>query len=199
MKQMNLPAVVLVRGLPGSGKSYLAKALQKSLLEQFGPDSVIMLDPDAIDYKAQDYLDFCVSLTEEGVEAKFHPYRFLRAKAHTAVSAGKFIIWNQPFTDFGGFNRTVTSLETYAKDHHIVLPILVVEVEIDHVTAKERVFNRKSQGGHGPSEDTFNRFIRDYVSFADKGYNTVTVPGKQDVTASVAAIFKALEGLSVPQ
>lgn len=192
---MNHPILILIRGLPGSGKSYLAQALQKQLSDADGADTVIMLDPDATDYKSTEYLEFSKELTEQEVDPKFHPYRFLRAQAHTGITSNKIIVWNQPFTSFDGFNKTVINLQNYAAEHSVKLPMLVVEVEVDEEIAKTRVGDRKQQGGHGPSDDTFTRFVNEYVSFAGKGYNTVTVHGQKDVAESVAAIVQALDSL----
>ena len=66
------PTLILIRGLPGSGKSYLATALQEAL----GKDIAITLDPDATDYTSRAYTDLSAALTAEGIEEKFHPYRF---------------------------------------------------------------------------------------------------------------------------
>jgi thymidylate kinase len=195
MKPMNHPILILIRGLPGSGKSYVAQALQKTLSDSVGADSIVMLDPDATDYTSKAYRELSDELTKQEVDAKFHPYRFLRAQAHNGITSSKIIIWNQPFTSFDGFNKTVINLQNYATEHNMELPMLVVEVEVDSETAKTRVVDRKQQGGHGPSDDTFTRFVNEYVSFSDKGYNTVTVYGSNDVAESVATIEQALDHL----
>jgi thymidylate kinase len=187
----NHPTLIMIRGLPGSGKSYLTAALQTAL----GAENVVILDPDATDYKSAEYLEHSKTLSEQGVDTKFHPYRYVRAKAHKGIDDHKILIWNQPFMDLDGFNKTVTNLTTYASEHDIRLPLLVVEVEVPAHTAKERIDARKSQGGHGPSEDTFAGFVGRYASFADKGHDVVTVNGHGDVAVSVAAVQKALQSL----
>jgi thymidylate kinase len=75
------------------------------------------------------------------------------------------------------------------------LPLLVVEVEVDPELAKQRVAQRKQEGGHGPSDDTFTRFINDYRSFSDEGFTTVSINGQDDVAVSVAKVKKALHDL----
>lgn len=182
------PTLILIRGVPGSGKSYLAGALQEAI----GKDKVVLLDPDSTDYTSKEYTEFSKALTLEGVDPKFHPYRYVRGKAYETIIAHKILIWNQPFTNLDGFNKTVKNLQTYAAEHGTTLPVLVVEVEIHEVRAKDRVTQRMSQGGHGPSDNTFNRFVGDYVSFASEGYSTVAVQGEDDVAVSVAAVKKAL-------
>jgi len=185
------PVIILIRGLPGSGKSYIAKAL----LGELGNKTVVMLDPDTTDYKSEDYISHTKTLRLEGVDEALHVYRFLRAKAYKGIADKKIIIWNQPFTNLEIFNKMVTNLNIQANVNQTILPLLVVEVEIENCVAKERVKSRKQSGGHGPSDNTFNRFTNDYRTFAEEGYNTVTVQGEEDVSRSVDRIMKSLNPL----
>jgi predicted kinase len=187
------PIIILIRGLPGSGKSYLANALQDTL----GADNVVMLDPDAIDKEAPAYKKHSQVLAAEGIEEKFHPFRFLRAQARQAIIDKKIAIWNQPFSDPGGYARTLESLRTYAAEQQASSPILLVEVEVTPEIAKARVADRKEQGGHGPSPRHFDTYASGHTSFADKGQDhTVTVGGKGDVSTSVATVMDALQKLA---
>ncbi len=192
MHNSDHPTLIIIRGLPGSGKSYLAAALVKEL----GEDNVVTLDPDATDYTSRAYTDLSDSLTAEGVDKKFHPYRFLRAQAYQGITSNKYIIWNQGFTNLDGLNKTVINLQTYATDHNIELPLLVVEVEIDHDIAKKRVADRAAKGGHDVNEENFARFINDYRTFAGEGYDPVVVNGEDEVSASVATVLEALKKLA---
>jgi len=191
---MDHPTLILIRGLPGGGKSYIAVALQQAL----GEAAAVILDPDKIDLQSKEYRALSQALTAEGVDQKFHPYRYLRAQAYAAIEAHQYIIWNQGFTNLDGFQKTVVNLQTYAADHGTTLPLLVVEVEIPQHVAKARVAAREQQGGHGVSEEAFVRFIADYRSFASEGYNTVTIQGENPVAASVATIQDALNELTSP-
>ncbi len=188
---MDNPVLILVRGVPGSGKSYLTLALRQSL----GADKVVVLDPDATDYASQAYHDHTAALTAEGVDEKFHPYRFLRAQAYQGITANKIIIWNQAWTNLDGFNKTILNLQTYASEHGTQLPVLVVEMTVDEAIAKTRVAQRAGQGGHDVSAEAFGRFLRDYTSFADAGHKTVALHGEDDIAVSVAAVEQALADL----
>ena len=191
LEDLSHPILILVRGLPGSGKSYLAVAIQESI----GKDRAVVIDPDKIDLSSKEYTDLSTTLTAEGVDSKFHPYRFLRSKAYKAIISHQIIIWNQAFTNLDGFNKTIINLQAFAAEQGTRLPVLVVEVEVNEAIARERVAKREEQGGHGVSEGAFARFISEYESFADKGYNIVAVHGENDVAVSVSSVTKALEDL----
>lgn len=182
------PTLIIIRGVPGSGKSYLATALSQSI----GADNVVVVDPDKIDQTSKEYIELSESLTVEGVDTKFHPYRFLRSKAYDAITAHKIIIWNQAFNDFKGFEITVNRLKEFASGHDIQLPVLVVEVELSPDAAKKRIAKRVKKGGHDVSDAAFAGFVSQYESFAGKGYETIVVNGENDVSESVASVTKAL-------
>jgi Thymidylate kinase len=185
------PLLIMVRGLPGSGKSHLAAELASEL----GKDNTVVLDPDALDTTDEAYQAFSRELEKEGVDKRIHPFRWSRKRACDAIAAQKIVIWNQPFTDRGIFERLVAFLEEYAREQGLRLPVLVVEVEIDPEVAKARIARRKQEGGHGPSEGTFAARVRDYQSYAD-GFRTVTVQGEDDVKVSIGTILQALNNLS---
>ena len=185
---MNNSTLIIVRGLPGSGKSYLADRLS----QKFTDTEVVLLDPDATDYQSLDYARHVQQQLRDGVAAPLHAYRFLRSQAYDGIAAGKTIIWNQPFTNLEIFNKMVTNLRAQADLHKTKLIILVVEVVIDPDVAKQRVKQRIISGGHGPSDATFDRFTTDYKSFVDAGFNTVTIPGNDDIDQSVMAVLSSL-------
>lgn len=180
--------MLLVRGLPGSGKTFIATQLADSL----PAGQVVMLDPDAIDFESKVYHEHVQQQIAEGVDPILHAYRFLRAQAYQGIADGKIIIWNQPFTNREIFEKMTANFYAQAKEHNVELDLLVVEVMTDPDEAKRRVEKRKAAGGHGPSENTFNRFVNDYKSFADDGYKTVTVSGQDSVEQSVATILQAM-------
>jgi predicted ABC-type ATPase len=142
-----MPILIIIRGLPGSGKSYLAH----SLAETIGNENVELLDPDMIDINAEDYKKLVARLTQDGVEEKFFPNRYLKAQSHSAIDLRKVIIWNQAFTLFDGFERTVANLVEHAASSGLKLPVIVVEVKPDPEVAKARVRTRALSGGHDVS------------------------------------------------
>lgn len=182
------PVLVMVRGLPGSGKSYLAKELQN----QLGNDTIVLLDPDATDYSSEEYVSFSSDLVSQGVDAKLYPYRYLRSNAYQAILSGKIIIWNQAFTNQDLLHRTIVNLQTFASEHSVELKSLIIEVEIDHHIAKQRVAARAKQGGHDVDDETFERFINDYSSFSGYGYKTVTVNGSASLSDNAASCLDAI-------
>jgi predicted kinase len=186
------PVLLLIRGLPGSGKTYLANALQAML----GADKAVLLDPDAIDFASEAYQTHTTTLTTAGIEEKFHPYRFLLANLRESIVAHKIILWNQPFSDLGGFQRTLENVRIFAAEHNMPLPILLVEIEISPHAAKARVAQRIEQGGHGPSPNRFDGYVQTHTSFADKGVDyAITVNGEDDVTTSANTVIRALHDL----
>jgi predicted ABC-type ATPase len=184
------PTLIIIRGIPGSGKSHLAAALSRTI-----DGGAIVLDPDAVDQQSKAYLDHVTTLRAEGVDEKLHLYRFSRAKAYEAIKAKKTILWNQAFNDFTSFQKMIDRLQEYAAEVKTHLAILVVEVEIDQETARQRITARAQAGGHDVDDDTLTRFIDKYESFSGKGYSVVTVSGRSDIADSVQAVTDALAQL----
>lgn len=179
------PVLVIVRGIPGSGKSYLTTRLADAI----GHDKVVILDPDAIDKSSDAFTQFSARLTAEGVEEKFHAFRFLRQQGYDAILNNQIIIWNQAFIDFNGFKITVDRMMEYAEQHSIDLPLLVIEVEIDPAVARARITDRASSGGHDVPNDKFEQFVSQYESFASNGFATVTIDGADDIDTSLQTLL----------
>lgn len=187
---VNGPILILVRGLPGSGKSYISRILAEKLGQK-----VCVLDPDATDYSSEEYKKMSDSLSAEGVDEKFYPYRFLRGQAYSGIEEDKVIIWNQAFTNLEMVQKTILNLQTFASEHSKQLQVVIVELEIDPEVAKRRVANRASGGGHDVDAETFNRFIADYKSFEGEGFKLVKVNGEDDASKLTDKVIEALQKL----
>lgn len=186
------PILVLIRGIPGSGKSYFAKALREAI----GIDRSIMLDPDATNYDSDEYKAHVDQQNAEGVDPKLHPYRFLRAQAYDAITEHKIVLWNQPFTNLEIMQKVTDRLQEHAGENNTTLPILVIEVDIDPAIAKERVAQRKKEGGHGPTDETFARFTNEYATSATVGYKVITVDGSAALSTTIPIALEAIQSLA---
>lgn len=177
------PALIIVRGIPGSGKSFLTSRLAEMI------GNVVVLDPDLIDKSSEDYRQFSAQLSSEGVDEKFHPFRYLRKRGFDAILNNQIVIWNQAFIDLNGFEITVKRLTDFANEHGIDLPLLVVEVEIDPEIAQSRITQRHDDGGHDVPDDKFNEFVANYESFSKYGYTTVAIDGAADTETSLRTLL----------
>ncbi len=189
--QKSNPMLVLVRGVPGSGKSFFADKLRIS----FDQNDYIVLDPDATNYDSQEYKEHIKKQIAENVDPKLHPYRFLRAKAFDAIKNSQIIIWNQPFTDLAVMKNVTNKLEEFAQENNKNLKILVVELVVPKSIAWDRVSQRKSHGGHGPSEEKFNIFYDSFITAETAGYETISIDGQQDPKVNINTVVKLIEKL----
>lgn len=192
MNSTDHPTLVVVRGLPGSGKSYLVERL----LGMMEPGSFVSLDPDVVDQSSPEYLAHSDALAAEGVEPRVHLFRFSRAKALRAIEERKLVIWNQPFSNLPMFDRMTAFLHEYAAAHGTRLSILLVEVRTDPALAYQRVVARKQAGGHGPSSGKFQSYVTDYVSYARHGYDVLTVDGADDVDQIAATVLDRIKKIA---
>lgn len=92
--------------------------------------------------------------------------------------------------------KTIINLQGYANEQGKELPVVLVEVEIDPEVAKKRVAVRASKGGHNVSEEEFNRFINDYRSFQNEGFDVVSVNGQSDICDIIAKITDKVSNIS---
>src|SRR6056297_2447341 len=107
-KEQASATIIFIRGIPGSGKSFAAENLKRSVLGK----NVTLLDPDFIDTSDTKYKELSTALTAEGINNAIHPFRWLRQQAIVKAQDNSVIIWNQPFTDEGVFDRLVSYLQT---------------------------------------------------------------------------------------
>ncbi len=181
--------LVIIRGLPGSGKSYIAQKLEALI----GKEKTLILDPDDIDFTSREYINFSAELTRTNVDSILHPYRFLRANAYAGIETGKLVVWNQAFTNQDLVHRTIVNLQAHADEKSVKLHCLVVDVIVDPQLAKVRVESRVNAGGHTVNSDEFERFIRDYQPFHGYDYSMLTLSGESSVEESALKILEKVE------
>lgn len=188
----NNPVLIIVRGLPGSGKTYFAE----KLVENLGNINTVLLDPDSTDYESEEYKKHVEQQVIEGVDPKLHAYRFLRAKAYKAIEDNNIIIWNQPFTNLEILQKAINRLLDKAREVNKQLPVYIVEVEIDPELAYERVNSRKALGMHGPSKSRFEQFVKEYTTSSSLGYRIITIKGDEDNTKNVNLVIEEIKSLN---
>lgn len=185
------PLLIFVRGLPGSGKTYFTYALRDAIKET----AVTVIDPDFIDKNDSEYITFTKSLETEGLDPLIFPFRWLRKCAIDASRKGALIVWNQPFTNRGVFDRLIAYLTENVKakyDHK--LKILVIEINTPTDIAWSRVEQRVNEGGHGPNKNTFNQRCAEYESYADT-YPVLELNGEQDVSHLVTQTIGRIQDI----
>lgn len=178
------PLLLFIRGIPGSGKSFLARALASQV--------TTILDPDAIDDNDPAYMSFASNLKLASLDPKIIPFRWLKHCAIESAQLNSIILWNQPFTDKGVFERLVESLKNEAKTRHNTEPkILLIEMTIDENSAWKRVMARKYDGGHGPEKDIFQQRVSAYKSYADT-FDVLELRGDDPIEVSVQAVLNKI-------
>lgn len=191
-RMFNNPILVMMRGLPGSGKSRIAHAVKN----HFDPETVVILDPDETDYKSRGYQRFTKELKQNGVDEKLYPYRYLRSQAYHAIERDQVVLWNQAFTHLDIFRRTIANLQAYARDKNKQLDVLVVEVEVTPEVAKARVAARVSEGGHDVTDENFARFLQDYKSFKNDDFDPLILNGEKPIDELAAEVAEAIVTLN---
>lgn len=181
----NQTTVLFIRGLPGSGKTTIANILKENL-----PKGTKVLDPDDVNQQSRAYLDHVKNMISQKVDSKLFVYRYLRQQAYQSITDKRIVIWNQPFTSLEIFNKLITRLKDHAKSVNVKLKIYIIEVEIDDKLAYSRVIKRIKDGGHGPSKNRFMQHRGDYSSFANAGYDVITVNGYSSKKAALELLDK---------
>ena len=60
--------LIIIRGLPGSGKSFIANNLQTAIKLRTDDNKTVLLDPDTIDYTSVDYKQHAKQLASGGAQ-----------------------------------------------------------------------------------------------------------------------------------
>ena len=138
---------LLIRGIPGAGKSTLAKSLQMSCK---------VVDPDLVDINSREYKSFVPRQTRNPSE-RVKMYAFVYGVAETHLRTPSNVVWTQPWSRYSEINLTLRNFAFYftelaeraweASPEEIteLLPFkfLVAEINTPEHLALERLRKRK--------------------------------------------------------
>jgi len=184
------PQIIIIRGLPGSGKTSLAHQLTREI----GSD-IVIVDPDSIETASSEYVEFVEQLVSEEpeIDSKIIPYRFLLNRATKALLEERVIIWNQPFSDLEGLDYTIKKLTKEMKNNGKNVTVLIVDIEISEEIAFTRNKDRILRGEHGPDKKTFLRFVHDFRFASNLGYNHLIVDGTATVDENARLLLQLFQ------
>lgn len=153
MGYLNNNYCLLIRGIPGAGKSTLAKALVK----KYNYNKLIILDPDLVNVNCRRYKNFRpINTKNPANHVKKYCYLFHKAKNH--LKTGGNVIWTQPWSRFSEIDLTIRNFSYYTNDQNIkiwkedlenlidALPfyLLIVKIDISLELSKRRISKQNS-------------------------------------------------------
>lgn len=179
--------LIVVRGIPGSGKSYLVENLVDTLKDEEA-DRIIRIDPD--EYRYKDTSIHKVSAFTRDLASEEELLPGLQKMALEGISEGKIVIWEQ----------LLTSLKKPEQVNFIrqaIYPsrLLFIEVVTDKSAAWERIMVRNDLGQQiGPTNEQFDDYTARYVSFQDKkvDFEYLVVNGEKPAEENVKLILSRL-------
>lgn len=182
-----VPKLVIVRGLPGSGKTFLSHKL-KDVIQR---ESTSVLDPDEINRETYEYVEFTARLRSDNamLDPKFFPFRYLIEMASNSLNQGGIVIWNQPFSDLEGLAIT---FERLGRNVDRPFEILIIDLEISPELARKRIEERIKNGGHGPDRKKFDDFVAGFQRADCMGHNHMVVESEAILERDVENILKKL-------
>jgi adenylate kinase family enzyme len=164
MQENQNPLLILIRGLPGTGKSTVAHDIEAIL-----KDKIVILDPDTIDTESKDFLDFSDNLRGK-VDEKIFPYRYLLNKGYKALEENKIVIWGQAWTKLWGIKSALKSLREKSPN----LKPFVIEIELPLNIAQERINHRVNKGGKDLNLRPLEEFLSAFEKWDDTQFEEVT-------------------------
>lgn len=207
MRDENSPLFIIIRGIPGSGKTDLAEYVQTkwdtSNLVVLDPDYVNQTDPDFLSYRS-DQLATDEIYKKESFENdpqlidKLVVSRYLLNQAKEAISTGKSVIWNQPWSIKYNILWTINEIQLSASEQARVHPI-IVELVIRESVARKRVESRKTRGGHGPSERTFLGMAQKHEEIGVMDFPILKLSSEDPTEKIGNLLLKYLDDLTLSQ
>ncbi len=172
-----VPWLVIIRGIPGSRKSTLARLIRKAKLF----DNCISLDPDKI--REEDLESFIrkYKLHYLNFDKK---YRYNFKKAGKNLGIGKNVIWDQPFRTLFLLRKCIDRLKSFG----VKFKLLIIESELNQKKAWAGVYERIEKGGHGPSKNVFDKMCEEYESADLDEFNVI----KLDATKNSDLLIKEI-------
>lgn len=132
--EQKIPRLILLRGLPGVGKSTVAN----EIVSIVGNKTCKIIDPDLVDMESEEYKDFKANLICSGVKESVVMYRYLLDLTYQGLCERKNIIWTQAWTKIWGIESTVNKLEGT-----VIFKPLIVTLNADKNIVESRIENRK--------------------------------------------------------
>jgi len=185
---------MLLRGIPGAGKSCLATALREVSGDRF---RWLLLDRDILRTSISDQERLRAFLAKHewaAREPEMGIYRFFLWQTIAGLHGGRNIMWAQPRVRLDLLRLTVDRLH---KTFHCTFQLLVVDVEVDPEVAWERVANRVKTGGHGPVRSAFTQMVAAYQSADPDEVPLVRLDGSQPVNDLRERVLCELRQLSL--
>lgn len=145
------PTLVILRGVPCSGKSTLAKEIV-SINPTFN-----IIDPDNVNTQNKEYADFSPRKTRNP-SSNVKMYSYLYDKVESALKNGNNVIWAQPWSRIAEVDLTIKNLGYYLTDlksnvwktnldniiEKLPIKIYVVEIQISNEVSLNRWISKNN-------------------------------------------------------
>lgn len=140
-------SLIFIRGLPGAGKSTIAKLLAKEI-------GAKVVNPSLTNLEDADFNRFCSIRKIGHLEWKNRKYRYNFHQCLNYLKDGKSVIWEQPWLVVEGLVLTIDNIEFLlgvGRPNFVVINVL-----INPKLARQRVFDRYRKTSLGISEKIFD-------------------------------------------
>jgi adenylate kinase family enzyme len=135
--------LIIIRGIPGSGKTYFAQKINKNL-----PSEVI--DPEYIKITQRNFIEFR-KLHPQEKRIKRLKFLFNLDKTKKLLNEGKSLIWTQPWRKASGLKTTIEHIQ-----NSVPTKVIVLEINVDPKLCWER--SKEKLGNI-----TFEKFLKNFV------------------------------------